>query len=294
MIGHGRAVFEVARKEALQLVRTKRLLGVSIALLLTMILMTFAVPLMLYHFTDATAPVEYEWMSNFVLMFFLTGFLFLSGYFFLQLMPILLTSDAVCSEWQDRTIFLLLSKPVGRTAFVLGKYLGIALPLAALTAVLLLLNYLALFAFWGLPSGEAVVHFFGALGLICLGVMAFSAMALFFSTITRSSVAALILAIVAWVIVLPLLGNLGTLIGLAEHGPEQLWDPDLLEDAEWSRYLSPGSSMDVASAVLIPDGGEFFGALGSPSPWGAALALCVHAALFVGSAVWIVNRRNFE
>src|SRR5262245_18543116 len=48
----------------------------------------------------------------------------IGGLPFTQLLSSILTGYAVCSEWSNRTIFLLLSKPVSRTSFVTGKLLG--------------------------------------------------------------------------------------------------------------------------------------------------------------------------
>lgn len=298
-----RATYEVARKEFLQLLRTKRLLGVGLALIVTMVLLTIVVPIAFFDL-DQEGAVEDEFgdelgegaaIQNFVLLFFLSGFLIISGYFFIQLLPILLTADAVCSEWSNRTIFLLLSKPVPRWAFVLGKFFGIAVPVALFVAALLVLDYLALLTFVpDTPDAEAWGRFAGAVGIIALGVLAFSAVALFFSTLTRSGVASMLLTVVSWILVFPILAQTAFFIALARDKTGGLGD-----GPTWSEYLSPGDMMGTASRILLPgDLGFAFAVFGGGFPeaewWQAVLALVAHTVFFVVLSLVVVQSRNFE
>ncbi len=293
------ATYEVARKEFLQLLRTKRLLGVGIALVLTMALLTVVVPVSFLGVDGVRDLFGAEAsIPNAVLLFFLSGFLLLSGYFFIQLLPLLLTSDAVCSEWQSRTIFLLLSKPVSREAFVVGKFVGIAGTVAVFVAALLVLDYALVSMLFGAPDAAAVGDFLLATGVIVLGVLAFSAVALFFSTLTRSSVAAMLLAIVSWIILFPLLANLDFLIAMARFGLDAFTMSAEEAGTGWSQYLSPGETMRSASAVLVPDEsgglGGLFGGGGDVNVAASVGALLAHTAFFVAMSLLVVRRRNFE
>ncbi len=300
------ATREVARKELLQMLRSKRLLGVGITTFVAMILVSLVLPLILFNIRDFLDAFVGEgagfsdlssvpYIHNGILLFFLEGIFILSGYFLFQLAPIILASDAVASEWKNRTIFLLLSKPVPRPAMVLGKFIGITLPLAAMTAVLMLLDYLIIVAvFPGFPNAEEWGRFFGAIGIVALGVLSFGALSLFFSTITRSGVVSMLLTILTWIVILPLLSNIAFFIALFEGSF------DVLDSGEamWSHYLSPARMMESASPVLAPELGfltNFFGGIGGNAEWWAAcLTLLGHTMVYLLAAVFVVQFRNFE
>ncbi len=294
------ATYEVARKEVLQLLRTKRLMGVGIALILSLLLLTIFVPswfLTAEELQDLTGTTGLP-PANFILLFFLSGLFLLSGFFFIQLLPILLTADAVCSEWQNRTIFLLLSKPVPRQAFVLGKFLGIAGSIAVFVSVLLALDYVVMLGLFGSGSAAGFGRFLGALGIIVLGVMAFSAVALFYSTLTRSSVVSMLLAVVSWIILFPLMARLDFFVALFRFGSRSFAMSNEEAGIGWSQYLSPGELMKSSSSVLVPGGGgDLFGFLGGGQDVNGvaiSLALVAHIVVFVGLALLVVQRRDFE
>ncbi len=297
-------LMEIARKEARMLVRTKRMWIVGGLLLAAMLLLTVVVPGVLLRteigqlFGGAGAPVH-----NLSMLFFLSGFFLLSGFFFIQLLPILLTADSVCGEWDRKTLFLLLSKPVSRFDMVMGKFLGIGGTVAVAVTVVLLVDY---FVFMvpiipGVPSGEEISAFIGALVIIFLGVLAFSAMSMFFSTITRSTLVSLLLSISMWIIVFPILGRLDFMIALMRHGGSAFLDPEAA-GIGWSGYLSPGTSMGYSAQLLVPssirDDPEmnFFTGLAGTSgePWIGAIALAIHTIAFLGFSLLVVKNRNYE
>lgn len=297
-------LLQVARKEVLQLLRTKRLIVIGGLFVAVLLLLTIVLPLTIPELFDqlqrfmglGSGAIAAENLSIYL---FLYGFLFLSGYFFITLMPIVLTADAVCSEWSSRTIFLLLSKPVSRTAFVLGKFAGTAGTVVATVWILLFIDYLVLMPLHGGdPSSEDIAGFFGALGIIGLGILAWSSVALFFSTITRSTAVSMILAIASWIIILPLLGNADLIVALVRFGGEAFTMSPSEAGVGWSQYLNPGALMGTASSLLVPrdlpDGGIGSPFDVAPDPWAAALGLALQTVVFVGLSVLVVRRRNFE
>jgi ABC-type transport system involved in multi-copper enzyme maturation permease subunit len=296
------AMYEIARKEFIMLMRSKRLMGVGITILIAMILLTLVIPLTLFNleqfaegFAGEGSGVELPHVHNGILLFFLGGFFILSGFFLFQLMPIVLVSDAVCSEWQQRRIFLLLSKPVPRAAFVLGKFLGLAIPLALLSMLLLLIDYgIIVLVYPGVPTGADVGRFFGALGVVGLGVLAFAALSMMFSSLMRSSVAALLLSILSWIVILPLIGQIQFFIDLSNGGIDAITGGTVT----WSNYLAPGGMMGAAGDILVPEVGGFlavFGGGGAAPPWwGACLALLGHTVVYLAISLIVVQVRNFE
>lgn len=284
-----RGVYEVARKEVLQHFRTKRLLIIAALVVASLVLITMVVgPRIARGFDLGVVATE-----NFVLLMYFSTFL-VGGYFFFQLMAIVLTADAVCSEWSNRTIFLLLSKPVSRVAFVLGKFLGSLVTVAGAIVVLLGLDYVVMQGLYsGSPTGEEVLGFLAAVGILALGAAAYCAIALFFSTITRSTVMALLFTLGMWIIIFPLLGQVGFFIELS-HDPPDL-DSDLVDG--W-RYLNPGADMSAAGAQLVKSEDvrsflDFLGQTPDSTPL-AILALLAHIVGWTALSLLVVHRRNFE
>lgn len=283
------ATWQVARKEVLQHIRTKRLLiiGGLIIFALVMITLVFGP-----RIADEFAPEEGEdvvGLENVALTIFL-AFL---GLVFIQLLPIVLTADAVCSEWSSRTIFLLLSKPVSRSAFVLGKFLGSVVTVIVTLVVLLGLDYLVMQPLYpGSPDSEMVWGFVKFLLFICAGCIALAALALFFSTVTRSTAIAILITLGVWLVGFTLLEHTGELINFGRDNP----DEDL---AQFFRYLNPGYDMALGIDFLMPDEESpdeipGFTPPEEPSPAIALLALLGHTVVWFGGAFLVVQRRNFE
>lgn len=294
------ATFEVARKEAMQHLRTKRLLVIGILFVLSLAVTTIIIPVALFEL-DEFDPGEDEdaALENFGILFFLSAPV-IGGYFFIQLLSIVLTSDGVSSEWQRKTIFLVLSKPVPRAAFVLGKFLGSVIPLVSVFGVLLVLDYLLLNAIMpGTPEASDWGNFLAAVGILSLGASAFAAMGLFFSTLTKSTVASLIATIAAGFVVFPIIGAIGDFTFFADLDNPGA-DPDESDwRYDWSHYASPANAMGRATNVLL-DSEEAFNFVflfpqNSPQrTLPSVLSLVGFTTVFLAGALLTVLRRDFE
>jgi Cu-processing system permease protein len=95
-------------------------------------------------------------------------------------------------EMEQRTISLILSKPIRRWEFVIGKYLGLACTLA----VNVLLMAVALWAVGLVQEGRIDLALAPAMILIYLEILLIVAFALLFSTITSPTLAALFTLVV--------------------------------------------------------------------------------------------------
>ena len=301
-----RAAYEVARKDFLQHVRTKRLLVIGIFFIVVLQIVTMVIPLA-FGIADDDPPSGSPSRENEMFFFHLNASFF-GGLFAIQLLCIVLTADAVCSEWGNRTIFLLLSKPVSRTAFVVGKYLGSLASILPLVLVIYLLQYFLMMAIYaGQPTGDEVSGFFQMLGMLVLGSMAIASVALFLSTLTRSTVMALVLCLLTAIILLPLLSMIGDITLIVDEVNQDQSDgdfqpPDL--DSwryDWSHYF-PGSALNSAPSKLMPgQGDDYVGAFSGLIPQSApqrpllsAFSGLAYTALFVGLSILRVNKRNFE
>jgi ABC-type transport system involved in multi-copper enzyme maturation permease subunit len=299
-----RSVYEVARKDVLQHIRTKRLLVIGIFFFVVLQLVTMVIPLA-FGIADNDPPAGSPSRENEMFNLHLNASFF-GGLFAIQLLCVVLTSDAVCSEWGNRTIFLLLSKPVSRTAFAVGKYFGALASILPLVLVIYVVQYFLMMAVYaGQPTGDEVVGFMQMLGLLVLGSLAITAFALFLSSLTRSTTMALILSLLSIVILLPLLTAIGdiTLIvdGINESQDGEFEEPDLESlRYDWSHYF-PGAALNAAPGRLFPGDdvgfGSFSGLIPQSAPQQTALAAVsalFYTGLFVGLSVWRVNKRNFE
>ena len=307
-----RSVYEIARKDVLQHIRTKRLLVIGIFFFVLLQVVTLVIPLMFDQGQDNPSPGE---PSTENMWFFIhLNASFFGGLFAIQLLSIVLTADAVCSEWGNRTIFLILSKPVSRTAFVVGKYLGSLMSILPLVLVLYVVQYFVMMAVYpGQPTGDEVVGFMQMLLMVVLGSMVIASVALFLSSLTRSTVMALVLTLLTAIILLPLLSAIGDITmtvdqiqaseQAAEDGvfdEEEFPDPDEWK-YDWSHYF-PGGTMAAAPGKLMPGQGEefegaFSGLIPTSSPQRPGLAVVmgfVYTAMFVALSIWRVNKRNFE
>jgi ABC-2 type transport system permease protein len=131
------------------------------------------------------------------------------------LIAVLLAMGAVATEKERGTAAMVLSKPVGRGAFLTSKLVAIGATLAVATAIAAAGSWFyTLVLFEPLP----LVGTLAAAALQWLMLFAWAAITFLGSTLTRSSLAAAGLGIVAFVVV----GIVGAIPGLARFTPTGL------------------------------------------------------------------------
>ena len=107
--------------------------------------------------------------------------------FFGVLIAIFVGIGLVSKEIEKKTIYTIISKPVARYQFLLGKYMGLSLTLLVNTAIMAV-GLLAVLYFQDVPIHLVL---FKALGTIFLEFMVVTAVALFFSTFTSATLSAI-------------------------------------------------------------------------------------------------------
>jgi ABC-type transport system involved in multi-copper enzyme maturation permease subunit len=107
--------------------------------------------------------------------------------FFGVLIAIFIGIGLVSKEIEKKTIYTIISKPVARYQFLLGKYMGLSLTLLVNTAIMAV-GLLAVLYFQDVPIH---VVLFKALGTIFLEFMVVTSVALFFSTFTSATLSAI-------------------------------------------------------------------------------------------------------
>jgi len=95
----------------------------------------------------------------------------------------------VSKEIEKRTVYSIFAKPVRRSEFILGKYLGLCLTLLANTAIMALGVTVALLYVGG---SSLLTSLWGAVGLIFLELCIVTAVAILFSSFSTPSLSALL------------------------------------------------------------------------------------------------------
>ncbi len=103
------------------------------------------------------------------------------------LIAIFIGIGLVSREIERKTIYTIVSKPIPRYQFLLGKYLGLVVTLLLNTAIMTVGLLLAL-SVWSVPVTPLL---FAAVGLIMVELMVMTAVALFFSTFTTPTLSAI-------------------------------------------------------------------------------------------------------
>jgi ABC-type transport system involved in multi-copper enzyme maturation permease subunit len=103
------------------------------------------------------------------------------------LVVVFVGSSMVRKELEKGTIVTILSKPVGRREYLIGKFLGLNLTLASMLAIMGLLFLLMLF----LAPGSFSLRFLGAFYLTFLELTLINAVVVFFSTSVSPVLAAM-------------------------------------------------------------------------------------------------------
>ncbi len=112
------------------------------------------------------------------------------------LIAVFLGVALVSRELDRRTGYALLARPVSRSAFILGKYLGLLGTLALNVAIMAVVSALMLFAYGG-PSTFLHSGFFAAYWLILVSLAVVGGFAVLFAALTTPTLA--IIFTLAWV-----------------------------------------------------------------------------------------------
>jgi len=205
-------------------------------------------------------------------------------------LAIFVGTGLIYKELDKRTIYTILSKPVERWQFVIGKYLGLVLviSLMALGMEVFLILFLGLQGY--LPSGEALRVFLYALILIHGEIFIITAVAITLSLIT-SPVLSAVLTLVVW-----LAGNssqelvnlANTFALLAEDGDQKFLvfgekvsravyvvTPHLNYFSEFKRYAFWPDPRALAEIDMLTVGGRMGYAVAY-----AGVMLCVSVLIF--------------
>ena len=181
----------------------------------------------------------------------------------------------VNKEIDRKTVYTIMARPISRMSFILGKYAGLALTLFVNVAIMLAVFLMTLW-FYQMPVGLAI---FQAVALIFVELLVVTAIALFFSTFSSSTLSA-ILTLGIYVI-----GHLTTdLRNVAGKSGNETASAIM----NGLYYLCPNlESLNIKgqAAVGIPVGPDYLVL--------ASLYGLVYAAVLVAGACFVFQRRDF-
>ena len=191
------------------------------------------------------------------------------------IVAVFVAASLVHKEVEKRTVFVLFSKPVSRSAFVSGKFVG----LCGTMAVVLAGMGLFLFLLVWLIGGEASGMVLAAVGMIYVQLLAVMAVTIFFSTL-GSAILAAVLGMCVFVA-----GQLShNVLALTRVGKNPV-----TEALSWVVYvvIPNFSAVDVKAGAV----GEETLAWGEIALWSAYILAYIVVALAL--AALIFRRREF-
>ncbi|MEK7702709.1 MAG: ABC transporter permease [Nitrospirota bacterium] len=199
------------------------------------------------------------------------------------LMAIFLGIGLVSKEIERKTLYTVLSKPISRTQFLLGKYAGLLLTLAVNTIIMTIALYLTLMLHqikWNLPLLDLEPRLLLAIGMIYLQLALLTAVALLFSTFTTTTLAAI------FTLSIYVIGHISKdLVALGEKLPAK--STAFILKAVY--YTLPNlSNFDIKGLVVhkVPIPADYF-------LMTFLYAIC-HIALLMGIASFVFNRRDLK
>jgi ABC-type transport system involved in multi-copper enzyme maturation permease subunit len=196
-------IFDVIRKEAKEIRKTKRLLAIGI--LFVVVTIAYAV----------VSAYWLEWGPNEMIGSGLYSIILM----FVSLLSLMLAYDTIVGERNRGSLALVFSKPIGRGQFFLGKFLGTFLFIAVLFIVV------SSFGYWlnaaisqEFPSGTEIAAVYKFFFAILLVIACWISFAMLFSTCFKSSAVSLITTLILWILVLPTISKMPIAYYLMEHG----------------------------------------------------------------------------
>lgn len=205
------------------------------------------------------------------------------------LIAIFIGTGLVAKEVERRSIYAVLSKPVSRSSFLVGKFAGLALTLAVNLAMMTAAFY-AMLQFTALTTDDWIrqgwrapaldPRLLVAVGLIGVQLLLTTAVALFFSTFS-SPMLSMLLTLAVWVA--------GHFSGDLRNFQMAVDSPAAAAVARGLYYVLPNlDALDVKNEVVH----------GLAVPWAALglglASIAAYIGVLVSAAVVIFNRRDFK
>lgn len=191
------------------------------------------------------------------------------------------SGDAIASEYEQRTGYILFPNPVKRTTIVIGKYIACLIATSSIILSAYLVSALGTLAFYGrIPIGML-----GSLAIaLMLGCMMIG-LAFLFSSILKGGMGATIATLLTYMVVFSIISST-----LSYAGYEPWFMPDRAADSLASTYGIPLEELGGG----IYGGGRWISGMirASQDPVLSFTVLTVYAVVFLIAATWLARRRE--
>jgi ABC-type transport system involved in multi-copper enzyme maturation permease subunit len=280
------AMMVIAAKEFMEHVRSKRILIIG-GLFFGAFLLASILGIFLFMDEGVLRMESGEAIRAVLVFYFSIGLV--GGFAFTSVLAIAMSADAVCGEWKDKTLFLLLSKPISREAMLAGKIIAAYVSVIVVFVFAALVSLVVMVIALGWPDGESWGAILGGLGLVLLGLMPFVAVGVLCSTLFRTPVGSFVVALGLWFLVFPLIGNIGVFIEMVRFGT--IGEETI---SQVFALLSPSTLMREAGNIWAVE--LFFGFGGEnalPDTPYVVLAMFAHTAIYLVLSFLIVRSRDY-
>lgn len=196
--------------------------------------------------------------------------------FFCILIAVFTGINLVYKEIEKRTIYNILSKPISRSSFILGKFAGVALTLLVALSAMVAIFYIFLFFSTGYMDGKLLAYFF----LLYLELLVITAISLVFSSFSTPILSSI------FTIALYLIGTVTWTFNLFKH---HLTEPLEKVLAYFFYYILPNlEKFNIKNSVVMQT---------QLDPY-LIVNTVIYAVVYTGAllalSIFIFNRREFQ
>jgi ABC-2 type transport system permease protein len=224
-------IMTVARYDIFKHLRSRRLIAIFIIEAIILAVMLSLPALLGRPYPDDPA----EFVQS-VLQFLFTNILIILG-------ATMFAGDAICSEFQNRTGYLVFPNPVRKSSIYLGKFLSTALIVLLVVSVWYWVAIIAGAIMTGGVSALAVQSY----GLAVLYALAASSVGFLISSILKGSTGALVLTFFLLFMIFPMVDLVGTLGGV-EPVPSITYQSGAIDAIFYEPY--PQSYVEYANVSI--------------------------------------------
>jgi ABC-2 type transport system permease protein len=259
----------VTKYELLKHFRRKRFYGALVIVILAQILM-----IGLYRGLDLSGqlgvPDSPELFAIFAVS--MSSFAVLAAVFF--------AGDAIASEFEHKTGYVLFPNPVKRSSIVVGKYLACFLATLVILGVGYVISAVALAGLYQ----EIPIGILGSLAISVALVCGVLGIAFFFSSLLKGGMGATIATLIIFMVVSPIIRS-----SLSYAGYEPWFLPDYAGDAVASTY---GINFAQIFGGMTPGGGMQGMMTMMPDPVVSFFVLLIYAIVTLLVSIWLTGRRE--
>ena len=189
--------------------------------------------------------------------------------------------DAIASEFEQKTGYILFPNPVKRNTIVIGKYLACFIATAAILIIAYLISAGALLVFYR----QVPVGILGSLAIALVLACFVISMAFVFSSVLKGGMGATIATLLTYMVLFSVISS-----SLAYAGYNPWFMPDRAGDAMTATY---GVALGQVFGGMM-GGGQVAGGMtqASQNPTLSFFVLLVYAVIFFGISIWMTKRRE--